>query len=106
MLKKKTQHFSCCVRSSRVSIGAHGASPRPCVPSSVDAPVLEDVASTGVAMDGASVGVTSSHLPAIYGSLRAPCFGGLRNNLSAVVWVHCTVAVAVKNNGRDFWPVG
>jgi hypothetical protein len=57
-------------------------------------------------MDGASIGVTSSHLPAMHVPFRARCLDGLLNNLIAIVWVHCAVAIAVKNNGRDSWPVG
>src|SRR5215475_11801617 len=106
MLEKKTQHFPCCIRSSRISIGARRASPRPSVSSSVNAPVLEDVAPAGVAVHRAGIGVASSHLPAMHVSFRARCLDGLLNNLIAVVWVHRTVAIAVKNNGRDSWPVG
>jgi hypothetical protein len=29
----------------------------------------------------------------------------LFENLIAVVWMHGRVAIAVKNNGRDSWPV-
>src|SRR5262245_15456954 len=101
MLEEKPHHFPCCVRSSPVSIGAHRASPRPCVSSSVDSPVLEDVAPTGVTVDGASIGVTSCHLPAMHVSFCALCFEGLLDNLIAVAWVHGAVAIAVKNNGRD-----
>ena len=68
--------------------------------------MLEDVAPAGVAMDGASIGVTSSHLPAVHVSFRARGFDGLLDNLIAVAWVHCAVAIAVKNNGRDGWHVG
>src|SRR5262245_42830971 len=106
MLEEKAQHFSRCVRSPRVSIGAGRASPRPCVSSSVDAPVLEDVAPAGVAMDGPSIGVTSRHTPAMHVSFRARCVNGLLDYLIAVVWVHCAVAIAVKNNGWDRWRAG
>ena len=68
--------------------------------------MLEDVAPAGVAMDGASIGVTSGHPAALHISFRARCVDGLLDYLIAVVWVHCTVAIAVKNNGWDRWRVG
>lgn len=105
MLEEKTQHFSRCVRSSRVSIGACGASSRPCVSSAVDAPVLDDMTPAGVAMDGASIGVASSDPSAMHVAFRARRSDRLLNYLIAIVGVNCTVAIAVKNNGRDNWPV-
>jgi hypothetical protein len=37
--------------------------------------------------------------------LRGRRSHGLLKNLIAVVWMHCDVAITVKNNGRDRWPV-
>ena len=68
--------------------------------------MLEDVAPAGVAMDGASIGVTSRHPPALHISFRARCVDRLPDYLIAVVWVHCAVAIAVKNNGWDRWQSG
>ncbi|MDB5609288.1 MAG: hypothetical protein JWP25_6188 [Bradyrhizobium sp.] len=53
MLEEETQHFPRCVRPSRMSVGACRAASRPCVSSSVDAPVLKDSAPTRVGMDRA-----------------------------------------------------
>ena len=68
--------------------------------------MLEDVAPAGVAMDGASIGVTSRHLPPMNVSFRARCVDGLLDYLIAVVWMHFAVAIAVKNNGRDRSRIG
>ena len=68
--------------------------------------MLEDVAPAGVAMDGASIGVTSWHPPVLHISFRARRVDGLLDYLIAVVWVHRAVAIAVKNNGWDRWWAG
>src|SRR5882724_4338249 len=101
MLEKKTKHFPCCVRSSRIGVGARRATSGPCVSGSVDIPVLQHSASTRVAQDRSSVGMPSRYLPAVHLLLRARPSHRLLKNLIAVVWVHCSVAITVKNNGRD-----
>src|SRR6478752_6094081 len=105
MLEEETQHFPRCVRSSRISVGADRAASRPCVSSSVDIPVLQDSAPTRVAMDSAGIGMPSRYLPAMHLLLRARRFHSLLKNLIAVFWMHRRVAIAVKNNGWDRWPV-
>src|SRR5216684_5850599 len=105
MLEEETQHFPRCVRSSRISVGARRAAPRPCVSSSVDVPVLKDSAPTRVGMDRAGIGMPSRYPPAMHLLLRARRSDRLLKNLIAVVWMHRNVAIAVKNNGRDRWPV-
>ena len=105
MLEEETQHFPRGVRSSRIRVRASRAASRPCVPSSVDAPVLKDSAATRVGMDGAGIGVSSRYLPAMHLLLRPRCSHTLLKNMIAVVWMHCDVAITVKNNGRDSWPV-
>src|SRR6202043_1941187 len=105
MLEEETQHFPRCVRSSRISVGARRAASRPCVSSSVDVPVLKDSAPTRVGMDRAGIGMSSRYPPAMQVLLRARRSHRLFKNLIAVVWMHRYVAIAVKNNGRDRWPV-
>jgi len=105
MLEEETQHFPRCVRSSRISVGARRAASRPCVSSSVDVPVLKDSAPAGVGMDRAGIGMPSRYPPAMHLLLRARRSHRLLKNLIAVVWMHRNVAIAVKNNGRDRWPV-
>src|SRR4030088_3295524 len=105
MPEEKTQHFPRCVRSSRISVGARRAASRPCVSSSVDVPVLKDSAPAGVGVDRAGIGMPSRYPPAIHLLLRARRSQRLFKNLIAVVWMHRNVAIAVKNNGRDRWPV-
>ena len=68
--------------------------------------MLEDEAPAGVTVDGASIGVTSRHPPALRIFFRARCVDGLLDYLIAVVRVHCAVAIAVKNNGWDRWRAG
>src|SRR5260370_4146900 len=105
MLEKETQHFPGCVGSSRISVGARRAASRPCVSSSVDVPVLKDSAPTRVGIDRAGIGMPSRCPPATHLLLRARRSHKLLKNLIAVVWIHRNVAIAVKNNGRDRWPV-
>src|SRR6202043_829235 len=105
MREEKPQHFPRCVGSSRISIGASRAASRPCVSSSVDVPVFEDSAPTRVGMDRAGIGMPSRCPPAMHLLLRARRSDRLPKNLIAVVWMHRNVAIAVKNNGRDRWPV-
>src|SRR5437762_5296053 len=71
MLEEETQHFSRCVRSSRISAGARRTTSRPCVPSSVDVPVLKDSAPTRVGMNRAGIAMTSRYPPAMHLLLRA-----------------------------------
>ena len=105
MLEEKTKHFPCCVRSSRIRVGARRTPSGPCVSGSVDIPVLNDSAPTRAGMDRAGIGMPSSYLPAMHLLLRARRSHRLLKNLIAIVWMHRYVAVAVKNNGRDRWPV-
>jgi hypothetical protein len=77
------------------------AASRPCVSSSVDVPVLKDFPPTIVGMDRAGIGMSSRYLPAIQNLLRARCSRGLLKNMIGVAWMHCLVAIAVKNDGRD-----
>src|SRR5882757_3560469 len=104
MLEEETQHFPGCVRSPRISVGARRAASRPCVPGSVDIPVLKDSAPTRAGMDRAGIGMPSSYLPAMHLLLCVRRSDRLLKNLIAVVWMHRHVAVAVKNNGRDRRP--
>src|ERR1700730_552618 len=105
MLEEEKQHSIRCVRSSRISVGARRAASRPCVSSSVDVPVLEDSTPTRVGMDRAGIGMPSRYAPAKHFLLRARRSHRLLKNLIAVVWMHRNVAIAVKNDGRDRWPV-
>src|SRR5258708_9996183 len=105
MLEEQTQHFPGCVRSSRISVGSRRAASRPCVSSSVDVPALKDSAPTRVGIDRAGIGMPSRYPPAMHLLLRARRSHELLKNLIAVVWMHHNVAIAVKNNGRDRWPV-
>src|ERR1700738_4557169 len=105
MLEEETQHFPRCVRSSRISVGARRAASRPCVSSPVDVPVLKDSAPTRAGMDRAGIGMPSRYPLAMHLLLRARRSDRLLKNLIAVVWMHRNVAIAVKNNGRDRWPV-
>src|SRR5712675_3680663 len=98
MLEEETKHFPRCVGSSRISVGARRAASRPCVSSSVDVPVLQDSAPTGVGMDRAGIGMSSGYPPAMHLLLRARGSRRLLKNLIAVVWMHRNVAIAVKNN--------
>src|ERR1700730_16417370 len=104
MLEEETQHFPRCVRSSRISVGARRATSRPCVSGTVDVPVLKDSAPTRVSMDGAGIGMLYRYPPAMQMLLRGRRSDRLLKNLIAVVWMHRSVAVAVKNNGRDKRP--
>ena len=54
-------------------------------------------------MDRVGEGVPVGYLPAMHLLVRGRCCHGLLNNTIAVVWVHCDVAITVKNNGRDGW---
>src|SRR5258705_10322270 len=105
MLEKETQHFPRCVRSSRISVGACRAASRPCVSSSVNVPVLKNFAPTRVGVDRAGIGMSSRYPPTMHLLLHARRSHRLLKNLIAVVWMHRNVAIAVKNNGRDRWPV-
>src|SRR6185437_16834727 len=105
MLEEETQHLPCCVRSSRIGVGACGAASGPCVSGSVDIPVLQHCASTRVAQDRSCIGMPSRYLPAMHLLLRARRSQRLLKNLIAVVWMNGSVAITVKNNGRDRWPV-
>jgi hypothetical protein len=105
MLEEKTKHFPRCVGSSRISVGARRATPGPCVSGSVDIPVLQHSASARVAQDRSGIGMPSGYLPAMHLLLCAHRSHRLLKNLTAVVWMHGSVAIAVKNNGRDRWPV-
>src|SRR5437588_12511648 len=99
MLEEETEHFPRCVRSSRISVGARGASARPCMSSSVDVPVLKDSAPARIDMGRAGIGMSSRYPSAMHLLLRAPRSGRLFKNLIAVDRMHRIVAVAVKNNG-------
>src|ERR1700682_6246132 len=105
MPEEETQHFPRCVRSSRISVGARRAASGPSVSSSVNIPVLKDSAPTRVGMDRAGIGMPSRYPPAMHLLLRARRSQRLLKDLSAVVWMHRNVAIAVKNNDRDRRPV-
>jgi hypothetical protein len=104
MLEEETQHFPRCVRSSRIGVGARRAASRPCVSGSVDVPVLKDSAPNRIGMDGAGIGMPSRYPPVMHMLLRGRRSDRLLKNLIAVVWMHRSVAIAVKNNGRDRRP--
>src|SRR5215813_10498716 len=104
MLKEEAQHFLRCIRSSRIGVGPRRAASRPCVSGSVDVPVLKDFAPARVDVDRAGIVMPSRYPPAMH----LPCarsFHGLLEDLIAVVWMHGNVAITVKNDGRDSWPV-
>ena len=105
MLEEKAQYFPRCVRSARIGVGARRAAAGPCVSGAVDIPVLQYSASTRVAQDRSCIGMPSGYLPAMHRLLRARRSQRLLKNLIAVVWMDGRVAIAVKNNGRDRWPV-
>src|SRR5436305_10028696 len=56
-------------------------------------------------MDRACIGTTSGYLPPMYLLLRPSRSQRLLKDLSAVVWMHGSIAVSMKNNGRDEWCV-
>src|ERR1700691_4798928 len=56
-------------------------------------------------MSRSGVGIASRYLPAINRFSRARRTDGLFKNLTAVVWMHGGVAVAVKYNCRERRPV-
>ena len=101
MLEEETQHFLCCVRSSRIGIGARGAASGPCMSGSVDIPVLQHSASARVAQDRSGKGMPAGYLPTMHLLLRVHRSQRLLENLTAVVGMHGRVSVAVKNDGRD-----
>jgi len=105
MLEEKAQHFPRRIRSSRISVGARGATSRPCVSSSVNVPVLKDSAPARVGMDRSGIGMPSRHPPAMRLLFRARRFHELLENLIAVARMDRNVAIAVKNDGRDRCPV-
>ena len=105
MFEEESQHFLGCVRSSRISVGTSRAASGPCVSGSVNIPVLKDFAPARVGMDRAGVGMPTRHSSAMHLLLRARRSHKLLKNMIAVVWMHCNVAITVKNNGRDRWPV-
>jgi hypothetical protein len=105
MLEEEPKHFTCCVRSSRISVGARRAASGPCVSGSMDIPVLQHSASTHVAHDRSGIGMSLRYLPAMHLLLCPHRSHGLLENLAAVVWMHGRVAIAVKDNGRDNWAV-
>ena len=105
MPAEETQHFPRCVRSLRISVGARRAASRPSVSGSMNVPVLKDSSPTRVGMDRAGIGVPPSYPPAMHLPLRARRSDGLLKNLIAIVRMHRHVTIAVKNNGRESWPV-
>jgi hypothetical protein len=95
MLEEKTKHFPCCVRSSRISVGARRTTPGPRVAGSVDIPMLEHFASARVPYDRSSIGMPSGYLAAMHLLCAHRSHTPLKN-LIAVVWMHDGVAIAVK----------
>jgi hypothetical protein len=59
MPEEETQHFTCCIRSLRIGVGARSAASRPCVAGSVDIPLLQDFAPARVGMGRAGIGMAS-----------------------------------------------
>ena len=104
MLEEKTKHFPRCVRSSRISVGARGTASGPRVSGPVDIPVLQHSTSARVAQDRSGIGMPSGYLPAMHLLLCPDRSHRLLKNLTAVAWVHGSVAIAVKNNGRNGCP--
>src|SRR3954467_15198893 len=105
MRQEKSQHLRRRVGSARIGVGARGTAARPGVSGAVDGPVFEDVAPAGVGMDRARIAVPARSPPAMHLRLRARRSLQLREKLIAVVWMHRAVAITVKNDGRDRWPV-
>src|SRR5437588_116060 len=105
MLEEETQHFPRCVRSSRISIGARWAASRPGVSSSMDIPVFKDSVPARVDMDRAGVGPPSRYLSVMYLLLRSRRSHRVLKNMIAIAWMHRIVAITMKNDGRDSWPV-
>ena len=56
-------------------------------------------------MGRTGVFMASRYLPAMHRFLRARRTDGLFNDLTAIVWMHGSVAVAVKNNCRHSQPI-
>jgi hypothetical protein len=79
----KTKHFPCRVRCSRISVEAGGAASGPCVSRSVDIPVLQHSAPTGVAQDRSGIGMPSGVPARDAPSLRVHRSHGLLENLPA-----------------------
>src|SRR5271169_5706252 len=104
VLEEEAQHLPRCVRSSRIGVGASGASSRPGVSGTMDLPVLKDCPPASVGMDCAGIGMSSGYPTAMHILLqvRSPI---LRNNMIAVARMHCVVSIPMKNDGRDSRPV-
>src|SRR6478672_12134020 len=94
MLEEETQHLPCCVRSSRIGIGARGAASGPSVSGSVDIPVLQHSASARVAQDRSGIAMPSGYLPAMHLLLRGHRPQRLLKNLTAIVGMHGGVLIA------------
>jgi hypothetical protein len=67
------------------------------VPGTVNIPVLQDLALGFVGMNRAGIAMASGYLPTMHLLLRARPSEGLFDDLSAVAWMHGSVAVAMKN---------
>src|SRR5882724_4414633 len=80
MFEEKTKHFLCCVRSSRISVGARRAASGPCVSGSVDIPVLQHSASTRIYQDRSGISMPSGYLPVMHLPLCAYRSHGLLKN--------------------------
>src|SRR5690348_8174185 len=105
MGEEEAQHFPCRIRPSRIGVRPRRAASRPCVSGSMDVPVLKDSAFARVDVDRAGIGVPARYLTAMHLPFGADGFHGLLKDLIAVTWMYGHVAIAVKNNGRDRWPI-
>ena len=105
MIAKEPEHFLRCVRPSRVGVGAGGTTARPGVTSSVDAPLLQDCLAIGISMARAGIGMATGHLPATDSRLPVRSSHGMGDDMIGVSGVYYCVAIAVKNDGREGWPV-
>src|SRR5260370_7980953 len=105
MGKEETQEFRGWGWSPRSRVGDGRAASRPCVSSSMNVPVLKDFPPTRVGMDRAGISMPSRYPPAMHLLLRSRVSRRLLKKMIAVAWVHRDVAIAMKNNGRDRWPV-
>jgi hypothetical protein len=68
-------------------------------------PVLKNRTPSRIGMGGAGVGVPSRDPSAIYFLFRARRSHGLLKNLITIAWMDRNVAVTVKNDRWDDWPV-
>src|SRR5690349_20572476 len=99
MFQEEPQHLPGGIRAARIGVGTGGTAPRPCVPGTVNLPVLEDGAPARVDMERAGVGVPSWYPPTMHLRLGIRGWFGLRNDMMTVARVYCGVGIAMEDDG-------